>query len=54
MIGKYITQMLEGELPSNLTEKWAWDRERPDPSANPDWPRTEMNSVLEPVRTSKL
>lgn len=56
MLGKYVVQMLEGELAPNLMQKWAWDRERPDPALNPDWPRTEMNEVLagEPARTSKL
>jgi hypothetical protein len=34
--------MLEDELEPELKEKWAWDRERPAPSLNPDWPRFEM------------
>ncbi|KAK3719092.1 hypothetical protein LTR37_004656 [Vermiconidia calcicola] len=54
VIGKYVIQMLEGSLDPSLEGKWAWDRERPDPKFNPDWPRTEMREVLEPVRTSKL
>lgn len=54
VIGKYVIQMLEGSLDPNLEGKWAWNRERPDPKFNPDWPRTEMREVLEPVRTSKL
>lgn len=47
VLGKYIVQMLEGELSKELSEKWAWDRQRPDPSANPDWPRAEMNNLLD-------
>ena len=54
VLGKYVLQMLEGSLAPNLAEKWAWDRERPDPSLNPDWPRAEMKDLLDPVRTSKL
>lgn len=41
-------QMLEGSLAKNLAEKWAWNRERPDPKLNPDWPRVEMGHVLQP------
>lgn len=52
VLGKYITQMLEGELSEELTEKWAWDRERPDPALNPEYPRTEMNDLLD--STAKL
>jgi len=54
VLGKYVVQMLEGSLSPELTEKWAWDRERPDPALNPDWPRSEMKDLLDPVRTSKL
>lgn len=39
--------MLEGELEEELVRKWAWDRERPDASKNPDWPRAEMRSLLD-------
>ncbi|GAP86771.1 putative FAD dependent oxidoreductase [Rosellinia necatrix] len=54
VIGKYIVQMLEGQLSPQLTEKWAWDRQRPDPALFPDWPRFEMKDLADPVRTSKL
>lgn len=47
VLGKYIVQMLEGELEEELVRKWAWDRERPDASKNPDWPRAEMRSLLD-------
>ncbi|KAH0841542.1 sarcosine oxidase [Fonsecaea pedrosoi] len=54
VLGKYVVEMLEGSLSPELVEKWAWDRERPDPSLNPDYPRWEMKDFLDPVRTSKL
>ena len=54
VLGKYIVQMLEGSLSPELAEKWAWDRERPDPSMNADYPRWEMKDLLDPLRTSKL
>ncbi|GAO15406.1 uncharacterized protein UV8b_07026 [Ustilaginoidea virens] len=54
VIGRYVVQMLEGALTPRLAAKWAWDRERPDPSANPDWPRIEMRDLLDPVRDSRL
>jgi glycine/D-amino acid oxidase-like deaminating enzyme len=54
VIGKYIVQMLEGTLESELIEKWAWDKTLPDPIHFADWPRTEMNYLLAPERTAKL
>ena len=54
VLGKYVLQMLEGSLSPTLAAKWAWDRERPDPSLNADWPRTEMKDLLDPARTSML
>ncbi|KAJ8131994.1 hypothetical protein O1611_g1635 [Lasiodiplodia mahajangana] len=54
VIGKYVIQMLEGQLSPDLTEKWAWDRQRPDPALSPDFPRFEMKDLVDPVRTSKL
>ncbi|PKS05447.1 hypothetical protein jhhlp_008823 [Lomentospora prolificans] len=52
VLGKYITQMMEGELSPELAERWAWDRKRPDPSQNVEYPNVEMNRLLEP--TAKL
>uniref|UniRef100_A0A8H7KFK0 FAD dependent oxidoreductase domain-containing protein n=1 Tax=Bionectria ochroleuca TaxID=29856 RepID=A0A8H7KFK0_BIOOC len=53
VIGKYVIQMLEGELEPDLANKWAWDlSERPDPSLNPEWPRSELNDHLD--STAKL
>ena len=52
VLGKYITQMLEGELEPELAEKWAWDRPRSGPSQNVEYPNSEMRHLLEP--TAKL
>ena len=49
VLGKYITQMLEGELEPELVEKWAWDRQRPDSSQNVEYPNSEMRHLLEPA-----
>lgn len=49
VLGKYITQMLEGELAPELIEKWAWDRQRPDSSENVEYPNSEMKHLLEPA-----
>ncbi|KAH7399721.1 FAD dependent oxidoreductase [Cadophora sp. MPI-SDFR-AT-0126] len=54
VLGKYVIQMLEGSMSPELAEKWAWNRERPDPSLNADWPRAEMKDLSDPVRPSKL
>lgn len=47
VLGKYITQMLNGELEGELAQKWAWDRERPGPEDNADWPRWEMKDLMD-------
>ncbi|KAI2636693.1 FAD dependent oxidoreductase [Xylaria nigripes] len=49
VIGKYIVQMLEGQLSPQLAHRWAWDRQRPDSALFPDWPRTEMRDLVEPA-----
>jgi hypothetical protein len=54
VLGKYVIQMLEDDLTPELKEKWAWDRERPAPSLNPDWPRFEMNDLLDQWPKAKL
>jgi glycine/D-amino acid oxidase-like deaminating enzyme len=54
VLGKYVIQMLEDDLTPELKEKWAWDRERPAPSLNPDWPRWEMNDLLDQWPKAKL
>ena len=52
VLGKYVVEMLEDTLSPELVQKWAWDRERPDPALNPEWPRAEMNDLLD--TTAKL
>ncbi|ATY62964.1 sarcosine oxidase [Cordyceps militaris] len=54
VLGKYVVQMLEGELSPELQAKWAWDRQRPDPARNPDWPRVEMRNYLDNNLAAKL
>ena len=54
VLGKYVLKMLEGELESDLVEKWAWDRERPDASKNPEFPRAEMHDLGERPLRAKL
>ncbi|EPS27450.1 hypothetical protein PDE_02393 [Penicillium oxalicum 114-2] len=49
VLGKYIVQMLDGELESELVEKWAWDRQRPDSSLNVEYPNSEMRHLLGPT-----
>ena len=45
VLGKYVIQMMEGTMEKELVDKWAWDRERPDPALNPEWPRSEMKDL---------
>ncbi|PIG87056.1 sarcosine oxidase [Aspergillus arachidicola] len=52
VLGKYVVQMLEGELAPELIERWAWDRQRPDSSQNVEYPNAEMKHLLQPA--SKL
>jgi hypothetical protein len=54
VLGKYVIQMLEDDLAPELKEKWAWDRERPAPSLNPDWPRWEMSDLLDQWPKARL
>ncbi|KAL1649675.1 hypothetical protein SLS61_006331 [Didymella pomorum] len=54
VLGKYVVQMLEGNLREDHKEKWAWDRERPSPSLNPDWPRFEMKDLMDQWPKAKL
>jgi glycine/D-amino acid oxidase-like deaminating enzyme len=46
-LGKYVVQMLEDKLEPELQTKWAWDRERPDPSLFADFPRHEMSDLAD-------
>ena len=54
VIGRYVAQMLAGDLEPELAGRWAWDRERPDPALNPEWPRAEMRDMLDPVVEARL
>lgn len=47
VLGKYVVKMLEDELAPELVTKWAWDRERPDPSLFADFPRHEMQDLAD-------
>lgn len=49
VLGKYVIEMLEGTLAPELVQKWAWDREWPDPCMNPDYPRYELKDLLDPA-----
>lgn len=49
IIGKYVVQMLEDSLSPEMQGRWAWDRERPDSSMNPEYPRWELNELLDSV-----
>jgi glycine/D-amino acid oxidase-like deaminating enzyme len=42
VIGKYVVEMLSGELTPLLQQRWAWDRERPSPDTNVKWSRREL------------
>jgi len=46
VLGKYVVQMLEGELEPELVSKWAWDREQCKPFI--DYPRHEMANLADP------
>lgn len=54
VLGKYVIEMMEGALSPELQNKWAWDRQWPDPSLFADYPRHEMDDFDDPVRTSRL
>lgn len=54
VLGKYVVQMLDGSLSPDLVARWAWDRERPDPALNSEWPRTEMRDMLDLEISSRL
>lgn len=54
MLGDYVVQMLEGKLPSDLQDKFSWDRVWPDSKDFADYPRHEMNKVLAGPGSAKL
>ncbi|KAI0119861.1 sarcosine oxidase [Daldinia grandis] len=45
IIGEYVTRMLDGSLEPELQQRWAWNRERPDPTGNKVWPMKELRDL---------
>lgn len=45
VLGKYVVDMLCGELGPILQERWAWDRELPKTDRNSKWPRKELREL---------
>ena len=46
VLGKYVVQMLAGELDPALARKWAWDRPIDGPAYGDMWPTREMRDLL--------
>ncbi|KAI1112113.1 sarcosine oxidase [Nemania sp. NC0429] len=44
VIGRYVTQMLEGTLESDLEKRWAWDRPLPSEPGR-EWPRLDLRDL---------
>lgn len=49
-----MIEMLEDSLAADMAERWAWDRERPDPALNPEWPRAEMKDLQDAALSARL
>ncbi|PMD47963.1 FAD dependent oxidoreductase [Hyaloscypha variabilis F] len=45
VLGKYVVEMLSGELDSELEKRWAWDRELPSVDGNSKWPKKELRDL---------
>ncbi|ETS78900.1 hypothetical protein PFICI_08753 [Pestalotiopsis fici W106-1] len=45
ILGRYVLQMLNGELPPEWQIRWAWDRQLPDPSDLVVWPKRELKDL---------
>jgi len=45
IIGKYVVEMLDGDLDLALREKWAWDRALPEQKPL-QWPRKELRDLF--------
>ncbi len=41
ILGKYVVQMLDGELDPELQKRWAWNREAAD-NLTAKWPSKEL------------
>lgn len=50
VLGKYVMQMIEGDLEQELVDKWHWDANRPAKETNPDFPRHDMRDLGYPGR----
>jgi sarcosine oxidase/L-pipecolate oxidase len=46
ILGKYVVQMLDGELDSSLTKTWAWDRDNKANAYGDMWPKRELRDLL--------
>jgi sarcosine oxidase/L-pipecolate oxidase len=44
-IGRYVVQMLDGELDSALSERWAWDRENEGAAHGKLLPKLELKDL---------
>ena len=45
ILGKYVVEMLEGNLDPELKKRWAWDRELPSVDGNSKWPKKEFRDL---------
>ncbi|KAI1129259.1 sarcosine oxidase [Nemania abortiva] len=48
VIGRYVVQMLEGSLESDLGKRWAWDRPLPD-NPGKEWPRHNLRDLFDSI-----
>ncbi|GAP87186.1 putative sarcosine oxidase [Rosellinia necatrix] len=46
VIGRYVVQMVEATLNSDLQKRWAWDRPLPN-NPGKEWPRHNLNDLLD-------
>ena len=46
ILGKYIVQMIFGELDQELAKAWAWDRGHSEEPEGDMWPEREMVDLL--------
>lgn len=45
VIGRYVVQMLDGTLDSDLRKRWAWERPVPD-NPGKEWPQHDLRELL--------
>jgi glycine/D-amino acid oxidase-like deaminating enzyme len=46
ILGKYVVEMLDGNLEPALKERWAWDRKLPPTEKNTHWPWKELKDLF--------